>query len=100
MLDVKQSNAPIEGKIIFIYSIDTPGSLQSKNHIYYDDDADNLLGIPMLPGALYKAMKAFPVLIEPILLMAQKAAEELSEQFVKSLKENEDKSSADPDQPR
>ena len=87
MHEIEFTNAPIPGKVLFACYIESKDGVNTNNHVYYDQEADSYNGMSLLSGALYKTMKAYPALIEPILLVAQVAAEELSDEFIKQLKE-------------
>lgn len=79
--------SPLPGNLVFAFSyVDQPDG-QRYYHVIYNEALDEHKKSYQLVGAMYKLMKDYPFLVEPMLLVAQQAAEELSEPFTEILKQ-------------
>ena len=78
---------PLPGKLVFAFSFVEEKGGSRFYHVIYNDVLDEYKNSYQIVGAMYKLMKDYPFLIEPMLQVSQQAAEELSEPFEEILKQ-------------
>lgn len=80
-------NSPLPGQLIFAFSYEDCKDGSRFYHILYNEQLDEHNNAYQVIGGIYRLIKDYPQLIEPLLHVTHQAAEELSQPFDEILKQ-------------